>query len=95
LVLYEAEKDEEVIKELVTETDEQTRLRFMKRMYALINNIAADKQKEPIEIKNSLKDFLRRKKIMKKSLKELDTNSLASAIYYLQSEYGEEINQEE
>ena len=87
LMIFETEGDEEEIKDLVNESPDQTKTRLYKRMHALMNKISDDKKLEPKEIKSSLKEFLVRKKYIKKSTKELDIKGLAAAIYYLQNEY--------
>lgn len=87
LMIFQTEKEGSEIQELAKEKPEETRIRFYKRMHALINKIADDKKLEPKEIKASLKEFLVRKKYIKKSTKELDIKGLAAAIYYLQNEY--------
>jgi hypothetical protein len=84
------EKDEKKILEIKDETPDQTRTRFNKRMYALMRQIADEKDIEINIVKNSLKDFLKEKKMIKTSLKELDTNQIASAIYYLRTNYGQQ-----
>jgi hypothetical protein len=90
LFLYDVEKDEKKILEIKDETPDQTRTRFNKRMYALMRQIADEKDIEINIVKNSLKDFLKEKKMIKTSLKELDTNQIASAIYYLRTNYGQQ-----
>ena len=87
LLVFETNKEEEEIKELVNEEPAQTKNRLYKRMHALINDIAESKKLLPEEVKNSLKEFLVKKKYIEKSTRELDLRGLAAAIYYLQSEY--------
>ncbi|MFA5395004.1 MAG: hypothetical protein WC346_03195 [Methanogenium sp.] len=87
LLIFDATKEEEEIKELVNEKPEQTKVRLFKRMHAMINDIAESKKKTPEEIKESLKEFLIKKKYIQKSTKELDVKGLAASIYYLQTEY--------
>jgi guanylate kinase len=89
LMVFESSniKDNDELKELVNETPEQTKLRLHKKMYALMNNIAADKKIDMTVIKDSLKKFLVRKKYIVKSTKELDLKGYAAAIFYLQTEY--------
>ena len=87
LLVFETNKEEEEIKELVSEEPAQTKNRLYKRMHALINDIAESKKLSPEEVKNSLKEFLVKKKYIEKSTRELDLRGLAAAIYYLQSEY--------
>jgi len=87
LLIFDANVEEEEIKELVNEEPTQTKVRLYKRMHAMINDIAETKKKTPQEIKDSLRDFLIRKKYIEKSTKELDMRGLAAAIYFLQTEY--------
>ena len=87
LLVFETNKEEEEIKELVNEEPAQTKNRLYKRMHALINDIAESRNLSPEEIKNSLKEFLIKKKYIEKSTRELDMKGLAAALFYLQSEY--------
>lgn len=87
LLVFETNKEEEEIKELVNEDLVQTKNRLYKRMHALMNEIAESKKITPEQVKDSLKEFLTRKKYIEKSTKELDLKGLAAAIYYLQTEY--------
>jgi CO dehydrogenase nickel-insertion accessory protein CooC1 len=87
LIILDTNKEENEIKELIDEKPEQTKVRLFKRMHALINNIAESKERKPEEIKDSLKEFLIKRKYIKESTKELDIKGLAAAIYYLQTEY--------
>jgi|SRR3972149_4844488 len=87
LLVFETNKEEEEIKELVNEEPAQTKNRLYKRMHALINDIAESKNLSPEEIKDSLKEFLIKKKYIEKSTRELDMKGLAAALFYLQSEY--------
>jgi len=88
LLIFETTEDEEEIKDLVKEDPTQTKNRMYKRMHAMINDIADSKKIEPEQIKESLKDFLIKKKYIETSTKELDLRGLSAAIYYLQNEYG-------
>jgi nucleotidyltransferase/DNA polymerase involved in DNA repair len=88
LLIFDAVKEENEIKELVNETPEQTKSRFNKRMHALINEISLEKKISTDLIKESLKKFLIGKKLIKESTKELDLNGYSMAIYYLSNEYG-------
>lgn len=90
LMLFETENlsDENEVKEMTIENEKQTRIRFNKRMHALINEVAKEKGFEQAVIKKSLKKWLVSKKLIKESTAELDLKGLASAIYYLQNEYG-------
>lgn len=83
---FETNKEESTINDLVEERPEDTRKRLFKRVHAMINTVSNETGKEPIVIKNALKDYLKRRKYMKKSTKELDLNGLAAAIYFLQNE---------
>ena len=87
LLIFEADKDENEIKELVNETPVQTRNRLNKQMYAIIRAIARDKNIDAGDIKKSLKTFLIQKKYIKQSSKELTLAGLSAAIYYLKTEY--------
>ena len=87
LLVFETNKEEEEIKELVNEEPAQTKNRLYKRMHALINDIAESRNLSPEEIKNSLKEFLIKKKYIEKSTRELDMKGLAAALFYLQNEY--------
>jgi hypothetical protein len=88
LMMHEVDKDEEEIKEFSNETPNETRKRFNNRMHILIKEIANEKNVNSVEIKNSLKDFLKNKKLIKESTSELNISGLSTAIYYLQTEYG-------
>lgn len=87
LLIFETNEEESEVKELVNEDPKETKARFYKRIHAMINDIAEDKNLKSKDIKDSLKKFLIQKKYMKKSTKELDLKGLAAAIYYLQTEY--------
>ena len=87
LLIFETNDEEAEIKELVSENPEKTKERLFKRIHAMINDIAKDKKLDPKVIKETLKDFLRQKKYLVKSTKELDLKGLAAAVYYLQTEY--------
>lgn len=82
---FETNKEEEEVKELVTETEEQTKTRLNKRMYVLLRNRADEMNKDITEIKKVLKKYLIQKKYIKESTSELDVKGLAAAIYYLQN----------
>jgi len=92
LVLYDVDKEESSIKELTEETPEDTKKRFLSRIYVLIKQIAKEKNTEPEKIKTTVKDFLKEKKLLKESFTEMDVKQLSAAIYYLQTEYGEDEN---
>ncbi|MFA5174610.1 MAG: hypothetical protein WC438_05510 [Candidatus Pacearchaeota archaeon] len=87
LMIFESDVDSEEIKEMATETTEETRSRLNKRMYAMMNDIAADKKIDLIEVKKTLKSFLIKRKYIVKSTSELDIKGIAAAIFYLQTEY--------
>ena len=87
LLVFNVKTEEKEIDELVTEKPAQTRTRLFKRMHAMLNDIAADKRMKPAEVKKILRDFLIKKKYIKKSTKELNINGLAAAIFYLSSEF--------
>ena len=87
LLMFDYEKDEQEINEFKDETADQTKERMFKRMHALINKVAKDKNIAPSEIKKVLKEFLIKKKCIKTSSKELDIKGLATAIYFLSTEY--------
>lgn len=87
LMIFNINSDNEEIKELITEDEEQTRKRFYKRMHALINTISKDKNIESGEIKKILKKYLIQKKYIRISTKELDIKGLAASIFYLQNEF--------
>lgn len=95
LLLYEVDKDEKEIESLSSETPEQTRTRFNKRLHAIIKQIAKEKGVSTEKIKNALKEFLKNKKLIKESTKELDVNGLAKSIYYIQTEFQEDYEQED
>lgn len=87
LLVFDTTKEAEEIKEFVNEDPAQTKVRLYKRVHAMINRIAEEKKLPPEEVKNSLKDFLIKKKYIEKSTKELTLEGLAATIYYLQTEY--------
>ena len=87
MLLFETNKDNDEIQEITDETEEQLKTRFNKRMHALINTIASEKNIKTIEIKKILKDFLIKKKYIKESTSELSIKGFAAAIYYLQNEF--------
>jgi len=87
LLIFDTSKEESEIKELVNENTDETKQRLYKRIHAMINDIGSDKNLNPKVIKDSLKQFLIQKKLMIKSTKELDLKGLASAIYFLQTEF--------
>ena len=87
LLIFETNVEEAEIKELVSEDPEKTKERLFKRIHAMINDIAKDKKLDPKVIKETLKDFLRQKKYLVKSTKELDLKGLAAAVYFLQTEF--------
>lgn len=87
LLVLDTDADENEIKELVNENPEQTRIRLNKQMYAIIRDIARDKNLDVGDIKKALKEFLIQKKYIKESSKELDIKGLSAAIYYLKTEY--------
>jgi spore germination protein YaaH len=87
IMAFNAVKDEKEITDIATESPKETKTRFNKRMHAMINQIASEKQMKPEEIKKLLKDYLIKKNLIKESTAELDLNGYASAIYYLESEF--------
>lgn len=87
LLAYITGEDDSEITSLITESDDQTRTRLNKRMHAIINDIATNKNKTPVEIKKLLKKYLIEKKCIVKSSAELDIKGLAMAIYYLENEF--------
>jgi len=82
MVLIESDK-EDMPKQ--SETPEETKSRFQKRMYALMNELAELSGKDKREIKELLKKFLIEKGKIKESTTELDIEGYAFAIYYIQS----------
>jgi len=87
LLIFETNVEEAEVKELVSEDPEKTKERLFKRIHAMINDIARDKKLKSKDIKDSLKEFLKTKKYLVDSTKELDLRGLSAAIYYLQTEY--------
>jgi len=87
LMIFDTSEDSEEIKEMANETTEQTMKRLNRRMYALMNDIAAEKKIDLLDVKKTLKSFLIKKKYIIKSTSELDIKGLAAAIFYLSSEY--------
>ncbi len=87
LLIFDAVKEENEMKEFADEDPKQAKVRLYKRMHAMINEISSSKKITPEDIKNSLKDLLVKKKYIEKSTKELDLKGLAAAIFYLQNEY--------
>ena len=85
LMMYTSNEDE--VNELIVESDDDARRRLNRQMHAKINEIAKNKNVSAIEVKKKLKKYLIMKKLIKESSKELDVNGLASAIYYLTSEF--------
>jgi hypothetical protein len=81
------EANEEEIDEMSAETDEQTRNRYMKRVYSCIHDISANRKIDDSEVKKKLKEYLKKKKYITKSMSELDTRGLAAAVYYLENEF--------
>ena len=91
MMLYETvdnngEQNEEVA-DLVNETAEKTRVRLMRQMHALIQDVANNNKVDSAVIKNKVKEFLMKKGYMKTSSKELTSNGLAAGIYYLRNEF--------
>ena len=85
LMMYTSNEDE--VNELIVESDDDARRRLNRQMHAKINEIAKNKNVSSVEVKKKLKDYLITKKLIKESSKELNVNGLASAIYYLQTEF--------
>jgi len=90
LMIFESSADSDELKEMATESTEETRIRLNKRMYALMNDIAAEKKISLIDVKKTLKTFLIKKKYIEKSTSELDIKGIAAAIFYLSSEFNYE-----
>ena len=91
LMIFETNEDSEEIKDLVNETPEETKKRLYKRMYALMNDIAKEKNTDMTDIKKRLKFFLIKKKYITNSTKELDIKGISAAIFYLQNEFDVDI----
>ncbi len=87
MILFETATEETEITDIATENEDQLKKRFNRRMHAIINDIAKDKQKNAEEIKKILKKFLISKKYIKESSKELTIKGYAAAIYFLQNEF--------
>lgn len=87
LMMYTSDEDNQEVNELIVESDDDTRKRLNRQMHAKINEIAKNKNVTSVEVKKKLKEYLITKKLIKESSKELDVNGLASAIYYLQTEF--------
>lgn len=87
LMMYTSGEDDQEMNEMVVESKDDTRRRLNRQMHAKINEIAKNKNVSSAEVKKKLKEYLIRKKLMKESSKELNVNGLASAIYYLQTEF--------
>lgn len=87
LMGYDAEHEEDEIKDLLQETPEQTLIRLNRRMHGMINEIAKDKHLEPAKIKSDLKKFLVEREYIVDSTSELDVKGFAASIYYLHNEF--------
>lgn len=94
LMIYDVAKEEAEVKELVTETPEETKTRLNKRLHAMMSEIAKEKNKKPEEIKKILKEWLIQKGYIKVSSAELDIKGFASAIYFLQTEFHDSLETE-
>jgi len=90
LMIFETSAESEELKDMANETPEESRSRLNKRMYAMMNDIAAEKKIDLIEVKKTLKSFLIKKKYIIKSTSELDIKGIAAAIFYLQTEFNGE-----
>jgi hypothetical protein len=85
LLAFKTQKEES--NSLLNESQEETRKRFFRQMYAMIHEAAKRKNKKPEEIKTLLKEFLIRRKFIVSSSKELNIDGLAAAIYFIQTEF--------
>lgn len=75
------------VNEAINETEEMTKTRLRKQLYALIRTVAKAKGLSIDEIKTSLKEILIQKKYMLTSTSDLDITGFAAGIYVLQNEF--------
>lgn len=87
MVIFDVEKYNLEIREMSTETPEQTKTRFRKKMYAEMSKIAKRLGKTDAEIKSSLKHMLAERGLISSSSSELDTDGLVIAIQLLQTKF--------
>ena len=69
------------------ELEDATKKRLQKRMHAIIREISKDKNVTKEVIKSKLREYLIKKKYMKKSTAELTVEGYSAAIYVLQNNF--------
>ena len=74
----------DVPESLTDESAEEAKTRLQKMLHAKINEIATQRKMKAEEVKDRLREFLKKSGKIKESTKELDVQGYSFAIYYLQ-----------